>query len=409
MSRALLPQNYIVNNGGLLEGFENIGDWTASGPGGRIEADPVNFRSGNSSLKLVVTTSGGYIRATKIISYRNNGNRLFRFWVYHYGSEVGAEVRIYLSSVSDLSKSFNKAITNLRPGWNLIVIHRDEFNVTGGESWDNTMIRLQFRHYAVEGTTSSMSIDELRCGVEAMPRCVIGFDDGGVTGYTEGYSYMHGNSLNGTIYIITNFVGHTDMMTISQLHEMYNAGWAISNHTSDHTALAGHAAEEVAEKILDGQNYLLSNGFDRSARHLAYPSGSYDDTVVAITHELTATARTVDGAYQPAPVVDYHLIYGKVIGKKNSLAEAKNYVDTAIMRGCTVVLGFHHIVTAANDNTEWSIDNFRALINYIIAKKIKCVSIDEWYNGLADPRYQSLTQTRSMAESRMPAANRSMA
>ncbi|MEM4704271.1 MAG: hypothetical protein QXJ02_04310 [Candidatus Bathyarchaeia archaeon] len=49
---------FITDEGTLIEGFENAGEWTLSGSGATKEADTTNFKEGTQSLKLN-TAAGG--------------------------------------------------------------------------------------------------------------------------------------------------------------------------------------------------------------------------------------------------------------------------------------------------------------------------------------------------------------
>jgi hypothetical protein len=66
----------------------------------------------------------------------------------------------------------------------------------------------------------------------------------------------------------------------------------------------------------------------------------------------------------------------------------------------------HSIIETPTVSAEWSIANFQSLINYIVSLKIKCVTIDEWHEGLTDPRALSISVSRASAGSRSAAGTR---
>ena len=396
MSRSALPQNYTVNNGLLLEDFENTGNWTVSTDcGGTIATDTVRYRTGTQSIKFTLTN--GYVSITKAISTVINP-RIMHLWVYiHTARDTFYQVEVRLSSAADMSKRFYAYfnLANLVEGWNLLTVHRDNWTCVNGESWSNTMIRLKVAVYTASGKSLVASLDNLHYNTEKLARCLIQFDDARDSAFSEGYTYMNSRGLAGSVYINSDRIGASGYMTVDNLTTLYNAGWALSNHTSDHSDLSLLTQAEAEAKIADCTNWLIAHGFPRAAKHFAYPLGHYNSsTLAAVDATGMLTARTSWTGSYSTPVGDLRLTLMKGVWRTTTLAGARAMIDQALKLEMTIALVFHELVASPAIDTQWTITDFRALIDYIVACKIPCATIDEWYEGLTNTRYRSLPLSR---------------
>jgi hypothetical protein len=84
-----------------------------------------------------------------------------------------------------------------------------------------------------------------------------------------------------------------------------------------------------------------------------------------------------------------YYLKARLVGRLVALATIKGWIDEAIEKGLTLILIFHKIIETPVTDTQTSIADFCEVINYLVAKKAHCVTIDEWYKGLIDPRYSS--------------------
>ncbi|MEW6378619.1 MAG: polysaccharide deacetylase family protein [bacterium] len=405
MSRSSLPQNYMVSNGILFEDFEAVGDFTTIGTDGTIAANTSQYRTGSQSLKLSVTTPGSWIMARKILPAAVDlraASKAMHIWFYSHSvpSTTVNEVLIQLTSTSDLSKSMNLSLSGadlLDEGWTHLVIPRSRWTVVNGETW-NAIIRMYIKLVAKTGQTASISIDEFRHSTEQLPRCIIAFDDGRTSAYSEGFSYMSARGVPGTLYTVPALVGTDGYMTLAQVDELYDAGWALANHTYTHPGapdyLTGLSQAQIEDEIQQCTDWLIAQGYTRAAYYLAYPGGVYNADVLAAMDACgILTGRTTRSSLQYAPVDNLKLLNSKALDSGTTLAAAKTLVDNAITQQSTVVFHGHSLEAAAGANT-WAIADFRALIDYIAARRIQCVTIDEWYQGLTNPRYRAVPLSR---------------
>jgi hypothetical protein len=82
-----------------------------------------------------------------------------------------------------------------------------------------------------------------------------------------------------------------------------------------------------------------------------------------------------------------------------TVSTVKSWIDTAVLTGSSLSLVFHHLADDSahiTDSTNYLFSDFKAIVDYAIARGLEFVTIDEWYNGLTNPRYRSLPPSRSM-------------
>lgn len=391
VTRNSLPQNYITQQDILFESFETVGDWTGDAST-TLSADSVNVKTGLNSLKLTTVNAGGTASAIKTIASTNMKlKKLYYMWVYCHDSPANYNaIHLQFSSTTNFSRYMYSSYTALKKGWNLLALHRDKFTAQGGESWDNPMVRMRVRVMASTGNTASASFDAIYADRTSVPKVVITFDDGRSMSYDTAYTYMMNKGLKGTLYMITNYLGTGgSYLTKAQLDTLYSLGWAVANHTTDHTVLTGLSTQaEVEQKIGDAKDALINGGYPRAARHVAYPGGAFNDTVLAAMQNLgMKTGRIVQSRDQTAPIDQQYVLNTYNIKMSISLATAQSYIDDVISRNSTAILVFHDI-QASPSSDGWTPSNFQALIDYILAKKVDVVTIDEWYEGLINPRYR---------------------
>lgn len=59
-----------------------------------------------------------------------------------------------------------------------------------------------------------------------------------------------------------------------------------------------------------------------------------------------------------------------------------------------IFLVFHAIIESPAVAENWPIADFQALIEWLVAKKVDCPTIDEWYEGLINPRHRAIPLNR---------------
>lgn len=197
---------------------------------------------------------------------------------------------------------------------------------------------------------------------------------------------MKSRYARGTFYVRTGQVDSgNDFVTHDQLLEMEAAGWSISNHTRNHPYLTELSQSAATTEILAGRSDLAGWGLSMAIDHLAYPGGAWNDTVIAAAKAAGClTGRGGGGVNVPLALDNYfdqsHVwSYRVSVNTGISLATLIGYVDNAINAKSTVtflIYGIPDSITQAN---------FRALVDYVISKRVPFITIADVYSLLSSP------------------------
>lgn len=395
--RSTHVQNYLKDNGVVLEDFETLSQWAVAN--GVKSSNTSEFLSGTKSIKLAVNSGVPDSPMTKDVSLNIGGkskSMVLRCYCHDDPMTTIQSMQVYLSSSTTFAKFLVATFDRyqLGKGWNYLRISNLDWDNIGGESFDNTMVKLRLKVTPQSGQTPSVSFDEMSMGIVGVPKVMIVADDGWDDVYQEMYNYMKTKGVKGTAYIVSGSIDvNANCMTTAQLNEMYAAGWAIANHTANHVNLTTLGTqEEVEYQLKTCSDWLINKGFTRSAYHVAYPNGGYNNTVLAAMKKLgMTTGRTIHNVTQGTPLVgdDRYLLRAYSLPNTSTLAQVKKFVMSAFRSGSTAIINFHQIVASPSISTEWAISDFRALIDWLIALNVQFVTIDEWWEGLINPRYRS--------------------
>jgi len=330
-------------------------------------------------------------------------------WVYlHTAQATFGQLIVTVSSTSNLSKYFRViypfsisagTIARLVEGWNFLPVHRDDLTNQNNESWNNTMILLKIQFSSTANTLGQISIDSMVYDVERMARCIFTFDGFRQSVYNIAYPIMNAAGIRGTVNVVSYWVGTNasgfTYATEDMIRTLYNDGWTIGNHTDNHPNLTTLDANDIKMHVTNCKNWLISKGFTKYLDYFAYPNGTWNSTVVgAIAACGIKASRTTSDSLQFT--TNLLLLQAFNIANTTPLANVKTMIDYAIKYGGTIIFYFDGVYTDTPvDTLEWSLANFQALIDHIVACKIKCVTIDEFYQGLTNRRYRSIPLTRN--------------
>lgn len=422
MARQSITGSNIGNSGTVFEDFEVLGDWT-KGASGTMALDSMRVKTGSSSLKLT-SAAGGNCFATKTISQNFQNTGVHGVWVYVEDVTTVQQVLVYLAEDSGFtnyhSRSMSANSSGLQDGWNFLLIPRADWSATGAPSWTNSKIRMRVRVDAQPGATAVVYLDSYYYNVYGSAAVLFTFDDGRSSQYTEAFTYMQTKKMLGTCYVVRDYVNTSTYVTSARLAEMYAAGWALGNHTRDHTDLSTLTLSDVQSELTDNKLYLESLGYTRASKHVAYPFGGYNSIVAtAMQNTGMLTGRTIvsgPAIYQPVSkgLYNQYSLRTQYMTNSITLANAKARVDLAMATGTPVILTFHRIITPNTGAVEdWTVEDFRALVDYVATKRdggqLQVLTIDELYNRIDNPRYLSLTPTRASVGNRVSASARTTA
>lgn len=370
------------NGSALLSNLnETLDDgWVNAYANGTVYHDSSVKHDGAASLKIVANADGSACEAAKTIGIHGLGAENFRLFVR---SDDWANVRgsqIVLAEDSTMTKYFYLNVLdyaldlNTNNEWYEITFTRSEFESNGNPDWDNISFAT-LRGWSAKGKTPSIYFDTLQSFKQGGKGHVsVVFDDGWDTQYSEAFAYMQTKGVRGNIFVIPALIGDTGRVTQDNLDAMAAAKWDISGHGK--LPLASLTESQLRSDVKNTKTYLDEKGY-KGRNIYAYPEGQNNELVRTVIGENFEYARTINSLNQPLVYVSPHRINAFSSSNKTSPDTIQYYVDDAIVNDEWVILVFHKLVASPTVETEYSISNFRAAIDYIVASGVDCSPMSE--------------------------------
>jgi len=112
---------------------------------------------------------------------------------------------------------------------------------------------------------------------------ILTFDDGYRDNYTHAFPLLRKHGFVGTFFILTEPIDqkHEEYLTWPQVREMNAAGMDIEVHGRTHRDLRGRDTDFLIWEIV-GPQEIVEARIHHRPRFFCYPSGEYDDLVIAI-------------------------------------------------------------------------------------------------------------------------------
>lgn len=388
-------KDYILSEGSVIADFNDFENWINSMPAnGNIAKDITFSKSGDSALRFNVTNPGAYVQAEKDINLDlSNTNHRVSMWIYLHDEPANyAEVTVQLFNVfSTAMFACYRATGRYHKGWNMLTISDNEWVVgSGSPSWNSKFVKLRVRVMAAPGKTCKLTVSDMRIGMEFSPKIIFRFDDALAGVYQNAYPIMNAKGIKSTIYANSDIVGaSSNFCDLAQLQEMYSAGHDIGNHGKSHTGLAVMNYAQTLTEVGDCQNWLIQNGFYKSARHFCVPNGQdteYLQYALDTLGVLTST-NSVHSTFMSN--MDLHKIPCQAVVNTTTFEQVKAWIDDAILNGKTLVLQFHNIVNVLDGSTidityEYLTADFQAICDYLYNNNLiqYVVPMSEFYIGL---------------------------
>ncbi len=206
---------------------------------------------------------------------------------------------------------------------------------------------------------------------------VLTFDDGESNLYGTVRPILKKYGVPGTAFIVSDWVGEGNHVTLPQLQKMQGSNWEFGNHTRSHSHLTEISKDKVKEQICGAQDWFTSNGLKVHA--FAPPYGEYN----GYTKDVVASCGLTSLRYawtekQPFNYRDhFNDMNIEVISVKKgtSLNALKDYIkqaeSEAMNRGDDVLVVFviHGVVKNPSDHDQMSVKNLTNFAKFLKSER----------------------------------------
>lgn len=204
------------------------------------------------------------------------------------------------------------------------------------------------------------------------------FDDDLSSQYDNALPKLESDGFKATYYIITHETGNdgfVGFMTHAQILDLQARGNELGAHTRTHPDLTTLTQSQMQDEICGSRQDLLSWGASPVAT-FAYPFGAYDATTDSVVRSCGfSSAATSNGGFVTTASDPYQL-ERQSIQNTTTLAQVKQWVDSAAANHTWLIMEFHGI---ENTGDQYSMTPalFNQVVDYVQQKGIPVVTISQ--------------------------------
>lgn len=204
------------------------------------------------------------------------------------------------------------------------------------------------------------------------------FDDDLSSQYDNALPKLESDGFKATYYIITRETGDDGFdgfMTHAQILDLQARGNELGAHTRTHPDLTTLTQSQMQDEICGSRQDLLSWGASPVAT-FAYPFGAYDATTDSVVKSCGfSSAATSNGGFVTTASDPYQL-ERQSIQNTTTLAQVKQWVDSAAANHTWLIMEFHGIETSG-DQYSMTPTVFNQVVDYVKQKGIPVVTVSQ--------------------------------
>ncbi|KDE58420.1 polysaccharide deacetylase [Halostagnicola sp. A56] len=267
---------------GSEDDFEDLSRWTADA--GSLSVDPDRAFVGSQSARLTIGSSATTGRISKTFDEPVDVSNVVPGVAITAETVVSPWLRLLDANGNriDYRRTVTGGLPFMRYNFGIDVLD-DSFDETAV-----TEVHLQL--WAERGTERTIWFDDLHF----VPRpetgkVMIQFDDTHVTDHTEAMPLLSEYGYGAVTFVNPNYVGKDvagfERLSESQLADLHDAGWCLSNHTDTHADMPTLERDAQERELRRGKAWLEERGYEEGAKYFAYPFGNFDATTVELVDE----------------------------------------------------------------------------------------------------------------------------
>ena len=400
------PSRKVVSRAVVVDDMASGSTNWAGGRTGCTMTDAANSARLDLGAKsaLSVNVTGSFCRFHRGFSSAVTFTGPIAIWVeLDWSPTSGMLVYFTSDPANNFSKNVKYAVpfNGLKKGMNCLLFHPQEdgtttnktITIAGGDALTNpiTGIRLEVNNW--EGHT--FKVHGIYHGGKSRPQVIMNWDDGDSSHWGL-FNIFRQRNIPGALSLITSRLknGYSAYLTDAQLDTIYQYGWDYLPHSVSHPAGGMAVLSEAAARyeLTESRNKLIEWGYPRTADIFTWPENAYDsndpniDLIALATQCGYVATRGTKGSYLPtAQGIDQPMRLPSVDLGGKTLAQAKKYIDAAILYGQTVIIYGHVAIgtettppaggTPPASSIQWYLSDYIALADYI-ADKVEAGLLD---------------------------------
>jgi len=209
------------------------------------------------------------------------------------------------------------------------------------------------------------------------------FDDGRIGQYLYAYQLMKARDMQGSFYVVTDYVGTSGYMSYVQLNEMEDGGNEVGSHGKTHSYMVGRSEAWLRNEFSASKQALEAYGLH--PKNFAYPFAEADALANRIALEYYDSVR-IGYNYPYVMTEPYPQVLLAGAGEApDPLPRLKAMVDG--IKPDTWSIFFFHIIgpDIVSGSCRISVSDFAAFLGYVDAKGVNVDTVNEVLNRISAP------------------------
>jgi peptidoglycan/xylan/chitin deacetylase (PgdA/CDA1 family) len=371
--------------------------WTVIG--GTVAADTTNYLNGcKQAIRIAGADGTTTINAElhNLLSIKVIDVNTLEMDVYSNGAGgtngiTMCDMNIKLMSTTHaVTYQYNCYAYQFLKGRNRIRFRRTDAGTSGSPTLDSVFQCVQVMIVPKNASIPDFTLESPVKNIDREFQLVITVDDGKINNYTNIFSilkeadYRH---IKHTFYVSEDYVKGTSgtFMNSGHLGELEVDGNHIGNHTKTHPInLQEMTYEQVYDEIMLNGDYLERNGFKDSRLHVCYPNGHHSDIVGQVMTDIKAkTGVTIDyDLHYLTKDTDFYKMRRAPVSYQSpdTLTDTLAKIDKAMKMKATIILMLHNIVQNPSVLGDYSITDYRGLLDGLNQRNIVPKTMSQLYN-----------------------------
>lgn len=234
---------------------------------------------------------------------------------------------------------------------------------------------------------------------------IISADDAHRSIYTQVYPLLKRYRMTLTLGVIVDYVtGSTgsygrpaQFMTRAEIQEMIDScGIEIASHSLSHAWLSRLDSAEAWREIYESK-LRLESLFGGPIMTFVYPYGDHNAQVRALVRQAGYRMARAVRPGRPNIWTDPYRLPQIELRRQNTLADIQRH----IARNDVSIVLLHRIVQQPVAFTEWSKDDFTALIAWLARHRIQTTTLSDWYRSLWRQRIEEALNQQALANPKL--------
>jgi len=203
----------------------------------------------------------------------------------------------------------------------------------------------------------------------------IAFDDSLQSQYDYALPLLKAKGMHATFYVISDRVGKSGYLTVSELQDLQSNGNEIGSHSKTHPGFTGISDAQIQQECSVSKQVLQSYGL--TINNFAYPYGDCNTHTDSIVSQYYRSARSAyDYPYiMQLPTTQFRLLAtaGNI---QTYITELQGYVNNVIASKGWAIIVFHDVVPSAGD-WQTSTQVFSQFLDYLEANGVEVLTVNQ--------------------------------